>query len=78
MLGPKATGAEEAAQREHKEDTKEGESKPCPEPIRPMALKVLSGLESYQTWSWREVNIIRNIPPLWRAISIIQIAIFIK
>ena len=35
MLGPKATGAEEAAQREHKEDTKEGESKPCPEPIRP-------------------------------------------
>ena len=39
MLGPKATGAEEAAQREHKEDTKEGESKPCPKPIRPIALR---------------------------------------
>ena len=52
MLGPKATGAEEAAQREHKEDTKEGESKPCPEPIRPIALKVLSGLEIYQNWSY--------------------------
>ena len=35
-LGPIATGAEEAAQREHEEDTHEGETEPSPEPIRPI------------------------------------------